>query len=61
MGFWGGGGEGGLGGGGGGGGDTPAPWVNVLANENFGTVISEQGSAYTWDVRMLMNSGSLPG
>nr|WP_319540445.1 glucoamylase family protein [uncultured Methanospirillum sp.] len=27
---------------------TPAPWVNVLANENFGTVISESGSAYTW-------------
>ena len=27
---------------------TPAPWVNVLANENFGTVISENGSAYTW-------------
>jgi cyclic beta-1,2-glucan synthetase len=28
---------------------TPAPWVNVLANEHFGTVISESGSAYTWD------------
>ncbi|MDD5259858.1 MAG: glucoamylase family protein [bacterium] len=27
---------------------TPAPWVNVLANKNFGTVISESGSAYTW-------------
>ncbi|MBI5076360.1 MAG: cyclic beta 1-2 glucan synthetase [Nitrospirae bacterium] len=27
---------------------TPAPWVNVLANPNFGTVISESGSAYTW-------------
>ncbi|MFH0966778.1 MAG: cyclic beta 1-2 glucan synthetase, partial [Methanobacteriota archaeon] len=27
---------------------TPAPWVNVLANEKFGTVISENGSAYTW-------------
>jgi cellobiose phosphorylase len=27
---------------------TPAPWVNVLANEQFGTVISESGSAYTW-------------
>jgi cyclic beta-1,2-glucan synthetase len=27
---------------------TPAPWVNVLANENFGTVVSENGSAYTW-------------
>ena len=27
---------------------TPAPWVNVIANSQFGTVISEGGSAYTW-------------
>ncbi len=27
---------------------TPAPWVNVLANPFFGTVISENGQAYTW-------------
>ena len=27
---------------------TPAPWVNVLANPWFGTVVSESGSAYTW-------------
>jgi len=27
---------------------TPAPWVNVLANPNFGTVISENGVGYTW-------------
>jgi len=27
---------------------TPAPWVNVLANEHFGTLVSERGSAYTW-------------
>ena len=27
---------------------TPAPWVNVLANAHFGTVISESGMAYTW-------------
>ena len=27
---------------------TPAPWVNVLANPVFGTVISESGAAYTW-------------
>jgi len=27
---------------------TPAPWVNVLANPQFGTVISESGIAYTW-------------
>jgi cyclic beta-1,2-glucan synthetase len=27
---------------------TPAPWVNVLANPNFGTVVTESGMAYTW-------------
>jgi len=27
---------------------TPAPWVNVIANQHFGTVVSEGGSAYTW-------------
>ncbi len=27
---------------------TPAPWVNVLANPHFGTVISESGLGYTW-------------
>ena len=27
---------------------TPAPWANVLANPHFGTVISENGQAYTW-------------
>ena len=27
---------------------TPLPWVNVLANPGFGSVISESGLAYTW-------------
>ena len=27
---------------------TPAPWVNVIANPDFGTVVSESGSAYSW-------------
>ncbi len=27
---------------------TPAPWVNVLANSRFGTVLTESGLAYTW-------------
>ncbi len=27
---------------------TPLPWINVLANPNFGTIISESGSSYTW-------------
>ncbi len=27
---------------------TPVPWVNVIANPTFGTVVSESGSGYTW-------------
>ncbi len=27
---------------------TPAPWCNVIANPEFGTIISESGQAYTW-------------
>ncbi len=27
---------------------TPAPWVNVLANPQFGCDVSEAGQAYTW-------------
>lgn len=27
---------------------TPAPWVNVIANPEFGTLVSESGSATTW-------------
>ncbi len=28
--------------------NTPAPWINVLANPNFGTIVSETGSGCTW-------------
>lgn len=27
---------------------TPAPWINVIANPNFGTMVSETGSGSTW-------------
>ena len=27
---------------------TPAPWVNVIANPDFGTVVSETGAGFTW-------------
>ncbi len=27
---------------------TPVPWINVLANPHFGTIISESGQSYTW-------------
>ena len=28
--------------------DTPAPWVNVIANPTFGTLVSESGAGFTW-------------
>ncbi len=27
---------------------TPLPWVNVIANPSFGTLVSESGSGFTW-------------
>lgn len=27
---------------------TPAPWINVMANSQFGTLVSEAGSGCTW-------------
>jgi cellobiose phosphorylase len=27
---------------------TPAPWINVMANPNFGTLVSESGAGFTW-------------
>ncbi len=27
---------------------TPLPWVNVLANPGFGTIVTSSGSAFTW-------------
>ncbi|MEP6768927.1 MAG: glucoamylase family protein [Acidobacteriota bacterium] len=27
---------------------TPAPWINVVANPNFGFLVSDSGSGYTW-------------
>ena len=32
---------------------TPAPWVNVVANPEFGFLVSESGGGYTW----ALNSG----
>jgi cyclic beta-1,2-glucan synthetase len=28
--------------------NTPAPWVNVIANPQFGTLLSETGAGFTW-------------
>ncbi|MDX1663143.1 MAG: glucoamylase family protein [Candidatus Promineifilaceae bacterium] len=32
---------------------TPAPWINVIANPDFGFLVSESGAGYTW----ALNSG----
>ena len=32
---------------------TPAPWVNILANDDFGTVATESGGGFSWAI----NSG----
>ena len=28
--------------------ETPLPWSNVLANPEFGTIVSSSGAAFTW-------------
>ena len=28
--------------------ETPLPWVNVIANPEFGTVVTTGGAAFTW-------------
>jgi len=35
--------------------DTPLPWVNVIANEQFGTVVGATGAAWTWAVNSREN------
>ena len=34
---------------------TPAPWINVIANDNFGFQVSELGSGYTWSLNSREN------
>ena len=34
---------------------TPAPWVNVMANANFGALVSESGLGFTWRGNSQMN------
>jgi cyclic beta-1,2-glucan synthetase len=28
--------------------NTPSPWCNILANPNFGTIVSQNGASHTW-------------
>lgn len=34
---------------------TPAPWVNVIANANFGFQVASEGSGFTWSVNSREN------
>ncbi len=34
---------------------TPAPWINVIANPSFGFVVSTSGSGFTWSVNSQQN------
>jgi cyclic beta-1,2-glucan synthetase len=34
---------------------TPMPWINVVANRNFGFQVSETGAGYTWSVNSREN------
>ena len=35
--------------------NTPAPWVNVMANPSFGAMVSESGLGFTWRGNSQMN------
>ncbi len=35
--------------------ETPAPWVNILANPVFGSLVSASGAAFTWAVNSRQN------
>ena len=35
--------------------ETPAPWANVLANPEFGTIVTTAGAAYTWAINSREN------
>jgi cyclic beta-1,2-glucan synthetase len=34
---------------------TPLPWSNIIANENFGTLVTESGLGYTWNINSQSN------
>ncbi|MDI1252506.1 glycosyl transferase family 36 [Thermomonas sp.] len=34
---------------------TPAPWINVISNPDFGCLVSAEGGGYTWSVNSQQN------
>jgi cyclic beta-1,2-glucan synthetase len=35
--------------------ETPLPWVNVIANPSFGTIVTAAGAAHTWSLNSREN------
>lgn len=35
--------------------ETPAPWINVLANRHFGTLVDDKGQGVAWNINSQMN------
>ncbi len=35
---------------------TPAPWINVIANDKFGCLVSAEGGGYTWSQNSQKNA-----
>ncbi|HEX3859055.1 MAG TPA: glucoamylase family protein [Pseudolabrys sp.] len=35
--------------------NTPAPWINVVANPSFGFQVSNEGSGFTWSINSQQN------
>ncbi len=35
--------------------NTPMPWINVIANQNFGFIVTEYGTGFTWSVNSREN------
>ena len=35
--------------------ETPLPWANVIANPQFGTIVTSTGAAHTWSVNSRQN------
>ncbi len=35
--------------------NTPMPWINVIANKNFGFIVTECGTGFTWSINSREN------
>lgn len=39
---------------------TPLPWCNILANEHFGTLLTENGGGFTWSKNSRLHKLTVP-